>query len=116
MAPSAVTLARWDLPETRGSARPIENAIRAPKGTDQTSIAGRSPAPNQSFRDEYTAAHMTALITETSPATLEGIIELFVRESRSLPNALVQLQAQYHHCGEAASEKCLSAATFVRPH
>jgi hypothetical protein len=29
-------------------------------------------------------------------------------------NALVQLQAQYHHCGEAASEKCLSAATFVR--
>jgi hypothetical protein len=31
-----------------------------------------------------------------------------------LPNALVQLQAHYHHCGEAASEKCLSAATFVR--
>jgi hypothetical protein len=30
-----------------------------------------------------------------------------------LPNALVQLQAHYHHCGEAASEKCLSAATFV---
>jgi hypothetical protein len=30
------------------------------------------------------------------------------------PNALVQLQARYHHCGEAASEKCLSAATFVR--
>jgi len=29
------------------------------------------------------------------------------------PNALVQLQAHYHHCGEAASEKCLSAATFV---
>jgi hypothetical protein len=29
------------------------------------------------------------------------------------PNALVQLQAQYNHCGEAASEKCLSAATFV---
>jgi hypothetical protein len=31
-----------------------------------------------------------------------------------LPNALVQLQARYNHCGEAASEKCLSAATFVR--
>jgi len=30
------------------------------------------------------------------------------------PNALVQLQAHYNHCGEAASEKCLSAATFVR--
>src|ERR1700674_3632307 len=29
-------------------------------------------------------------------------------------NALVQQQARYHHCGEAASEKCLSAATFVR--
>jgi hypothetical protein len=41
------------------------------------------------------------------------------RESASrlrsrLSNALVQLQAHYHHCGEAASEKCLSAATFVR--
>ena len=31
-----------------------------------------------------------------------------------LSNAQVQLQARYHHCGEAASEKCLSAATFVR--
>ena len=30
------------------------------------------------------------------------------------PNALVRLQAHYHHCGEAASEKFLSAATFVR--
>ena len=29
-------------------------------------------------------------------------------------NALVQLQARYNYCGEAASEKCLSAATFVR--
>ena len=29
------------------------------------------------------------------------------------PNALVQLQARYHHCGEAASEECLSAATLV---
>jgi hypothetical protein len=28
-------------------------------------------------------------------------------------NAQVQLQAHYHHCGEAASEKCSSAATFV---
>jgi hypothetical protein len=31
-----------------------------------------------------------------------------------MPNALVQLQARYNHCGVAASEKCLSAATFVR--
>jgi hypothetical protein len=31
-----------------------------------------------------------------------------------LSNALVQLQARYNHCGEAASEKCLAAATFVR--
>ena len=28
-------------------------------------------------------------------------------------NALVQLQAQYNHCDEVASEECLSAATFV---
>src|SRR5690349_11707011 len=31
-----------------------------------------------------------------------------------LPNAQVQLQAHYNHCGIAASENCLSAATFVR--
>ena len=31
-----------------------------------------------------------------------------------LSNALVQLQALYNHCGVAASEKCLSVATFVR--
>jgi hypothetical protein len=36
------------------------------------------------------------------------------RDPWMLPNALVQLQARYNHCGEAASEKCLSAATFVR--
>src|SRR5215210_5948033 len=35
-------------------------------------------------------------------------------EVSGLANAVVQLQAHYHHCGEAASEKCLSAATFVR--
>jgi hypothetical protein len=28
-------------------------------------------------------------------------------------NALVQLQARYNRCDEVASEKCLSAATFV---
>jgi hypothetical protein len=114
MAASTMILARWDLPETRGSARPTVIATSAPKGSDQTSIAGRSPAPNQSFNDRYTAAHMTALTTETSPATLEGLIEPFSQESRSLPNALVQLQAHCPHCGVAASEKCFSAATFVR--
>ncbi len=31
----------------------------------------------------------------------------------SPPNALVRLQPRYHHCGVAASEKCLSAATFA---
>src|SRR3954467_7484818 len=31
-------------------------------------------------------------------------------------NALVQPQARYHHGGEAAAEKGLSAATFVMPH
>jgi len=30
------------------------------------------------------------------------------------PNAQVRLQALYTHRGEAASEECLSAATFVR--
>jgi hypothetical protein len=32
----------------------------------------------------------------------------------ALSNAPVQLQARYNHCGVAASEKCLSAAMFVR--
>jgi hypothetical protein len=39
------------------------------------------------------------------------IAHLFLRR-RS--NALIQLQARYHHSGIAASKKCLSAATFVR--
>jgi len=41
-----------------------------------------------------------------------GVRKVIDRRCRS--NALVQLQAHDHHCGEAASEKCLSAATFVR--
>src|SRR2546422_1631780 len=32
----------------------------------------------------------------------------------TLFRSLVQLQARYNHCGEVASENCLSAATFVR--
>src|SRR5687768_8771442 len=32
-----------------------------------------------------------------------------------MPNAQVQLQAQYNQSGEAASMTCLSAATHVRP-
>ena len=36
------------------------------------------------------------------------------RDAWLTSNALVQLQAHYNHRGEAASEKCLSAATFVR--
>jgi hypothetical protein len=30
---------------------------------------------------------------------------------RERSNALVQLQAQYNHCGEAASEKCLGSCS-----
>ena len=33
-----------------------------------------------------------------------------------MSEALVQLQARYHHRGEAASEEYLSAATFVSRH
>jgi hypothetical protein len=49
--------------------------------------------------------------------TAGGILQRFIDRHTcvDLPNALVQLQAEYHHCGEAASEKCLSAATFVGP-
>jgi hypothetical protein len=44
---------------------------------------------------------------------LLSILNILIGQTESA-NALVQLQAHYHHCGEAASEKCLSAATFVR--
>jgi hypothetical protein len=43
-----------------------------------------------------------------------SVILILINTRVWLANALVQLQAQYNHCGEAASEKCLSAATFVR--
>jgi len=57
-----------------------------------------------------------AVASVATPALIAMLIaasrttEVFVRP----PNALVQLQAHYHHRGEVASEKCLSAATFVR--
>ena len=41
-------------------------------------------------------------------------VALMCLTSLCLANASVQLQAHYHHCDEVASEKCLSAATFVR--
>ena len=47
-------------------------------------------------------------------STIDRHLDLPVEEQHWRPNALVKLQAHYHHCGEAASEKCLSAATFVR--
>jgi hypothetical protein len=39
---------------------------------------------------------------------------VFTMTRVSSSNAQVQLQARYNHFGEAASEKCLSAAMFVR--
>ena len=55
----------------------------------------------------------TTIVTGRDSAGRER--ESRVRECESVPpNAVVQLQAHYHHCGVAASEKCLSAATFVR--
>jgi len=51
---------------------------------------------------------------KSSPQKLQCDFIVRLMEARSPSNALVQLQAQYHHCGAAASEKCLAAATFVR--
>jgi hypothetical protein len=65
-------------------------------------------------------------VMHPAAANRTAIMHSFVREGRSmddftseqkglsLSNALVQLQARYHHRGVTASEKCLSAAAFVR--
>ena len=58
---------------------------------------------SEQARRESTAATRTTLFTCTP-------------FSDRLANAQVELHALYNHCGEAASEKCLSAATFVRQH
>jgi hypothetical protein len=55
---------------------------------------------NKNGREEFDAAS----------AQLNGIHEY----DAVATYVLVQLQAQYNHCDEVASEKCLSAATFVR--
>ena len=59
------------------------------------------------------AQAVTVLATAKTAKIALVIVDLHAMHGR-LSNALVQLQAQYNHCGEAASEKCLSAATFVR--
>jgi hypothetical protein len=48
---------------------------------------------------------MTDTVTSTPVATMAvfDMISPGVRVSLRLSNALVQLQAQYNHCGEAAS-------------
>ncbi len=65
------------------------------------------------------ASHAARTTKTTSPKTgavskrmrrLRG----FISAMRGRSNALVQLQARYNHCGDAASEECLSAATFVK--
>jgi len=68
-----------------------------------------------------TAAGRTVVCRHPPASSTSITKELIVKRQFSLGiwlrvmhNALVQLQARYHHCGEAASEKCLSAATFVR--
>ena len=65
-------------------------------------------------RRSWTHASMTRKSPETR--TYRRITPPFSVQLQSLcpSNALVQLQARYYHCGGAASEKCLSAATFVR--
>src|SRR5712675_1837385 len=60
--------------------------------------------------------HRTIRITPDACSMVTSVetpVSLWV-ESVWRHNALVQLQAHYHHRGEAASETCLSAATFVR--
>jgi hypothetical protein len=39
---------------------------------------------------------------------------VFAELSCQRSNGSVQIQAHYHHCGEAGSERCLAVATFVR--
>jgi hypothetical protein len=63
--------------------------------------AGGTQGENANTDDPNRSGHLVSIEEKANPV------------SRS--NALVQLQARYHHCGEAASKKCLSAATFVRP-
>ena len=54
-----------------------------------------------------------AFLWRTAPRQYKRKIGVPGNQGR-LANALVQLQARYHHCGVAASEKCLLAAMFVR--
>ncbi len=74
------------------------------------------PAPSEAGRIRCGAAVARHILTSTE-RRYGGARLLMVDSALTFwdrPNALVQLQAQYHHRGEAASEKCLSAATFVR--
>jgi hypothetical protein len=80
-----------------------------PSGIAASTLRFQSLAPSAPRVMVPSCTHASAKTTASK--ILDGIT-WHVR----LANALVQLQAQYNHCGEAASEKCLSAATFVIPH
>src|SRR5688572_7790044 len=62
---------------------------------------------------------LSALIRATANKDCKKLNGALLKKSSShcasSSNASVQLQALYNHCGEAASEKCLSSATFVSP-
>src|SRR5258707_3802081 len=80
----------------------LKTAFRSPRAAaavcSRCSALGRAKAKK--------AAARTRIATTTKPMVRINGCPLSI--------ALVQLQAEYHHCDEVASEKCLSAATFVR--
>src|SRR6185503_6407866 len=91
---------------TRKQRGRVQKAIAKYSCDFQPGRPRRSSSPNVS----------TLLVSVTTKTARRRVHRVIVIANFCLTtsNALVQLQAHYHHCGEAASEKCLSAATFVR--
>src|SRR5688500_13614284 len=98
-------------PAKAASFRPVESLLT--ESCEKTGIPIVSPFLGWDVTHPA-AANKTSIVTNV--VRKGASIGDFTRKTKgvSLSNALVQLQAYYNHCGEAASEKCLSAATFVR--
>jgi hypothetical protein len=75
----------------------------------------RSASHGTSIRqgEEYDLAGPRLVVNEWAACLRPASFDALVSFSATLGRWL-RLQAQYNHCDEVASEKCLAAATFVR--
>ena len=93
----------------------IESKSSLSQALSTAGIATRRTKPPRTGSANFSAPNGPPAVMPVRESTATEDLLNVITSCRRLSNASVQLQALYNHRGEAASEKCLSAATFVRP-